>query len=115
MDTTNATGGQPMGTGSPMTGMPMKEMPKKSGGGFGALLAIILIVVVLAIGGLYYFTTKVNQLSDTATSSDVATDPQTQALAQQGSSDDLNSIQADLKATDVSNLNQGADVIGSQQ
>ncbi len=110
MDTMNDTTGQNMGGA-----MPMGDMPKKSGGGFGALLAIILIVIVLAAGGLYYFTTKVNQLSDTATTSDTAADPQTQALSQQSSSDDLNAIQADVNATNVSNLNQGADAIGSQQ
>lgn len=90
-----------------MPGMP-SQMSNSSK---GPLIAVIIILALIIVGGLYFLkeraTQKVyipNQQGDTVTTS----------LNTQSSSDDLNSIERDLKATDVNNLDQGAAAIEAQ-
>ncbi len=88
----------------PMSGM---EPQKKSS---GPLIAVIIILALIVIGGLYFLKEKMAR--------DTYVPPQedsvTQELQAQSTSDDLNSIEADLNATDVDNLDQGASVIQAE-
>jgi hypothetical protein len=71
----------------------------------GPLIAVIVILALIVIGGLYFLKERVSQPVYTPTTGG---DSITDSLNSQGSSDELNSIEADLNATDVNNLDQGA-------
>lgn len=83
----------------------------------GPLIAVIVILALIIIGGLYFLKTrsaeKVYPIQQPATQSQtqVETDNVTSSLKQQNKTDDLKSIEADLNATDLNNLDQGASVI----
>ncbi|OHA98385.1 MAG: hypothetical protein A3E02_01895 [Candidatus Zambryskibacteria bacterium RIFCSPHIGHO2_12_FULL_38_34] len=76
----------------------------------GPLVAVIIILSLIIIGGLYFLKERASQKVYPPTTSD----SMTKSLNQQSSSDDLNSIEADLNATDVNNLDQGAAAIEAQ-
>jgi hypothetical protein len=81
----------------------MGEPHKKS---MGPLLAVIIILALIIVGGLYLLK---KQTGDTYSpnQSDAVVD----SLSTQNESDDLDSIEADLNATIIDNLDQGASVI----
>lgn len=91
MDTFNPNQMPPLGA----------ETNKKSA---GPLIAVIIILALIVIGGLYFLKERSSQPTYVPETSDATTE----SLKEQGSSDDLNSIEADLKATDVDGLDQGA-------
>jgi len=78
----------------------------------GPLIAVIIILALIIIGGLYFLRERVAQqkIYPAAPTSDSVTE----SLNKQSTSDDLNSIEKDLKATDVNNLDQGAAAIEAQ-
>jgi hypothetical protein len=93
-----------MDTFNPNQMPPMQgDMNKKS---VGPLIAVIIILALIIIGGLYFLKERSSQpiYAPTTTTSDAMTD----SLNKQGSSDELGSIEADLNATDVDNLDAGA-------
>lgn len=73
------------------------EPEKKS---VGPLIAVIVILVLIVVGGLYFLNERasLNQSVPGIETNDVG------SLEQQGSSDDLGSIEADLNATDLNLL-----------
>ena len=74
----------------------------------GPLVAVIIILALIIVGGLYFLKQRSSQqVYIPATTNDGITD----SLNTQSSSDDLKSIEADLKATNVDNLDQGAAAI----
>lgn len=92
----------------------MNQMPpipgtqqKKSS---GPLIAVIIILLLIVIGGLYFLGQRMDR--DYGVPSQ--TDQITESLKTQSSSDDLNSIEADLDATEVNNLDQGAAAIEAE-
>lgn len=92
-----------MDTFNPNQMPPMQgDMSKKS---MGPLIAVIIILALIIIGGLYFLKERASQpiYVPAATGDSV-----TASLNQQSSSDDLNSIEKDLNATNVDNLDQGA-------
>lgn len=74
----------------------------------GPLIAVVIILFLIIIGGLYFLGQRISNKSYQSLQQSGQTDPQTQNLQQQSSSDDPNSINADLNATSVDNLDQGA-------
>lgn len=73
------------------------------------LVAVVIILAVIIIGGLYFFQTRSSNKNMYAPTAEVpAGDNITNSLKQQGTSDDLNSIESDLKLTNVDNIDQGA-------
>jgi len=70
---------------------------------YGPLLGIVIIVGLLVIGGLYLAGMEFTDRSNIEES-----DPQTEQLKTQGSSDELEAIEADLEATDTSSLDAGS-------
>jgi|SRR3989344_6377803 len=76
----------------------------------GPLIAVIIILALIVIGGLFFLKERIGQ--DTYVSPEI--DSVTQDLQTQGNSDDLSSIEADLNATNLDNLDQGASVIQAE-
>lgn len=101
-----------------MSSAPTPEMPKKESGGTGSVIAIIVIVVLLALGGIYYLMTSgsamlpVNEVMPTMEEVQNSDDPDVQAAMQQGSSDALADIEADLGSTDFSSLDAEINNLG---
>lgn len=101
----------------PVTG---ETMNKKSS--VGPLVAVIIILALIIIGGLYFLKERSAQQVYTPPQEQQAqqiqeTDPVTASLNKQGSSDDLESIESDLKATNIDGIDQGAAAVeaGLQQ
>lgn len=101
MDTFNPNQMPPM---TSMSGMPTQ---KKS---TGPLAAVIIILILIIVGGLYFLKTRMSQEPYMP----VETDQVTNSLNHQSQSDDLSSIEADLNATNLDNLDQGAAVIEAE-
>lgn len=72
----------------------------------GPLVAVIIILALIIIGGLYFL--KERSAQNDYVPQVENEDNLTASLQQQGTSDDLNSIEADLNATNIENLDQGA-------
>ena len=87
-----------------MSGQPAKKS-------IGPLIAVIVILALIVIGGLYFLKQRASQPVYVPTTT---SDSITESLNTQSSSDDLNSIEADLNATDINNLDQGAATIEAQ-
>lgn len=85
------------------------QVEKKSS---GPLIAVIIILALIVVGGLYFLKERASQNTYVPESS--VSDPITESLMQQSSSDDLDSIEADLNATNLDNLDQGAAVIQAE-
>ncbi len=77
----------------------------------GPLIAVIIILALIVIGGLYFLKERSSQ--ETYVPAEQS-DAITESLNQQGTSDDLGSIEADLNATDLDNLDQGAAAIEAE-
>jgi hypothetical protein len=77
----------------------------------GPLVAVIIILALIIIGGLYFLKerSRQNAYVPTETSDSITT-----GLQQQSSSDNLESIEADLNATNLNNLDQGATAIQAE-
>jgi len=99
----------PQNTEGPVPNTLSEEHQAPEKGGIGPLVGIIIIVAVLIIGGLYFWGAKLakdEQQSMTAEEIANQEDPQTASLQQQSASDDLSSIEADVHATDLDNLDK---------
>lgn len=86
--------------------------PPQKGGlpgqGVGPVLGIIIIVILLALGGLYYFTVGVSEIRDQNAVEQVSPEQEATAIATQGTTSNLNDIQTDAEATDLSGLDSAA-------
>lgn len=71
---------------------PFPPAPAPRSGNVGALVAAVVVVLLLAAGGFYFFYTEQQKLSPSATE-------ETGAPAQQAQADSVDSIEADLNAT----------------
>lgn len=80
---------------------------------YGPLIAVILILAIIIIGSLYFLNERASQPSYAPIEAQ-QNDDITATLQLQGKSDDLSSIEADLNATEVDNLDQGAAVIQTE-
>jgi len=77
----------------------------------GPLIAVIVILALIIVGGLYFLKERSSQeVYPIAPASDSVTD----ALKNQSSSDELDSIETDLNATNLDNLDQGAAAIEAE-
>ena len=77
----------------------------------GALIAVIIILAVIIVGGLYFLKQRNKMDYKPAVEQK---DQITESLRQQGGSDEVNSIEADLQSTNFDNLDQGASVLEYQ-
>lgn len=92
---------------SPQPMMTNVSPEKKSA---GPLIAVIIILLLIVIGGLYFLGQRMNDDYGVPETGDQVTE----SLNQQSTSDDLNSIEADLNATETDNLDQGAAAVESE-
>lgn len=109
MDTNEATQTPPLQVPMP---------PKKSGMAIGPIAVIVIIVGILAAGAWYFLNQNLEKLSDNRPAGTVeelqaSNDPDVQAALSQSSSDELDSIQADVSATDFSGIENSAAVINA--
>ncbi len=88
---------------------PQATADKKS---VGPLIAVIIILALIVIGGLYFL--KQRSSAPTYVPETTQGDTVTESLMQQSSSDDLDAIEADLNATNLDNLDQGAAAIQAE-
>lgn len=91
---------------------PMQNQVEKKS--MGPLIAVVLILALIIIGGLYFLKMRSSERYIAPPTTTNQTDSVADSLSQQGSSDDLDSIEADLNATNLDNLDQGAAVIEAQ-
>jgi len=75
----------------------------KSGSSAGPIISVIVILVVIILGGLYFWSQSASDYGVTDNSS-LMTDQTVEAIKMQGQADDTSSIEADLDATDIENL-----------
>lgn len=76
----------------------------------GPAIATIIIVLILIIGAFYFWGSKLEKVSPadenmTAESILAQPDASLDALKTQGTSDEISSIEQDINATDLQNLN----------
>lgn len=99
-----------MDTFNPSQMPPMVGQTEKKS--MGPLIAVIIILALIVIGGLYFLKERSSQ--KTYVPIVEQSDGIVESLNQQGSSDELNSIEADLNATNLDNLDQGATAVESE-
>ena len=97
----------PVQNDASMDQAPLPETPKKQ---YGPLIGIIIIVGLLAVGGLYLWGMQLMQSDETMTPQ-AQSDQVKEDLQTYGTSDDLNSIEADLEATSIDNIDSGANEV----
>lgn len=101
-----------MDTFNPNQMPPMYQSGEQAKKSVAPLVAVIIILALIIVGGLYFLKQRSTQ--ETYVPPVEQTDGIMEALKKQGSSDDLNSIEADLNGTDLNNLDQGAAVIDAE-
>ena len=79
--------------------MDNQTTPQTGSKKYGPVMGIIIIVALLIAGGLYLASMEFTERSEP--------DPETEELKQQGSSDDLESIESDLNATNFNSIDEG--------
>ena len=83
----------------------------------GSIIGSIIVIIVIIVGGLYFWGTKSDDVpevppTDLEPTEEVPmADPIGDALRKAAESDDLNAIEADLNATNIDNIDSGADQI----
>lgn len=87
----------------------MKEESPHQNSTLGPVVGTIIIVAVLVIGGLYYWGAQLNKqvaVDETVTGEQIAAEPDasTEALGEQGTSDEVDAIEDDLNLTDLDDL-----------
>ncbi len=85
--------------------MPKMNNEKKP---IGPVIGVIIIVLVLTLGGFYFYGDQLNRKNEVMTPEEIVntSDEATLNLKQQGTSDEINSIETDLNATDLNNLDK---------
>lgn len=84
-----------------------KDMEKKS---HGPLIAVVIILALIIVGGLYFLKQRTSKIEYGTTNGDVIVE----SLNTQSSSDTIESIEADLNATDLNILDQGATAVEAE-
>ena len=86
--------------------------------GIGSIIGAIIIIALIVLGGLYFWGKRIEESKNTQEMTSDNTQPSTQdasaqeaaAIKSMSSSDDLNSIEADLKNTQTTNLDSELNV-----
>ncbi len=91
---------------------PFVSPPSDSGA--GPIIGAIIVVAVLVLGGLYYWGAYLERRDQAAmTAEEILSEPDAvlEQLGTQGTSDELDAIEADVDATDLENLTTELDQI----
>ena len=78
------------------------NMDKEGGDSAGPIIGIIVILVIIILGGLYFWSQR--EGNDTTINDATITDEALESINTQSELDDTASIEADLDATDIENL-----------
>lgn len=82
--------------------------PTEAKKSLGPVVGAVIVVLVIIVGGLYFWGTQLNKEQGdaeiTAEEITAQADPALDALEQQGTSDEIADIEADLTATDLDGL-----------
>jgi hypothetical protein len=83
-------------------------MDQQNKSSIGSVIATIIIIAIIILGGLYFWGKRVEESKATENlvsgTSPTSESSEATAIKSMSSSDDLNSIDADLKATNLDNL-----------
>lgn len=87
---------------APVSPTPTPATPKNSENGVGPVVGIIVILLVIVLGGLYFWSKRVQAPTDGT--NQVTTDETANSIRATSNSDDTASLEADLNntSTDVS-------------
>ena len=85
---------------NPPTFSPIPPAEEKS---WGPIIGSIIIVVIILAGGVYIWGSRLAPLEENIETPDA----QTEALRMQGTSDEVGSIEADLQATNLNDIDAG--------
>jgi uncharacterized protein HemX len=81
----------------------------------GPMIGSIIVILIILVGGLYFLgaliSSKKTEIQTEQVQQEQAETLEVEQTAKQSSSDDVSSIEADLKATDIDNLDKGIDDI----
>lgn len=95
---------------------PMMESPKKTQ--IGPVIGLIIILAIIVVGTLYFWGQRVEKTQNTGTqntqteqTTPAEVDTQTEQLQTQSTSDDIYSIEADLEATDLGDIDSGSELL----
>ncbi|MCK5096102.1 MAG: hypothetical protein KAR24_01975 [Candidatus Pacebacteria bacterium] len=99
-----------------------EETPPQREMSMGAVLGSIVVVIILLVAAFYLWgnradapdTLPIDEPTTTAEEVLGETDPQTESLKEQSSSDELDSIEADLEDTDLDDLIQELETIDDE-
>jgi len=82
---------------------------EKESGSIGPMIASVIIIILIVVGGIYFWGAVLNDSGYVPQddSEIVEDDAKTNELNEQGTSDDVADIEADLEATNVDNLEGG--------
>ncbi len=105
---------QNMGTNMNASGMPnmpagdgMAQMPKGGKGGKGMIVAVVIVIIIAVIAFIMLRKGTSEMMPvDNTTSGVQSNDEVTTQLDTQSASDELDSIDADLNATDINSLDK---------
>lgn len=79
----------------------------------GSLIGVVIIVIVLVAGGIYFWSSTINQDSEENVLPTIQSGGDTDAIVnqlnEQGSSDEVADIEADLNTTDLESLDSELD------
>ena len=91
------------------------ETHNKNPESVGPVLGIVIIIAILVVGGIFAFTNRINT-ANTLTADQIENTPDatTEALSVQSTSTNLNTIEADAKATNLDDLDTELDSIQNE-
>ena len=83
------------------------NMGKEGGGSAGLIIGVIVILAIIILGGLYFWGQREGNdttINDATINDATITDEALESINLQSGLDDTTSIEADLDATDIENL-----------
>ncbi len=91
-------------------------MPEKH---IGGIVGVVIIVIILIVGGLYFWGKQINNspiINENMTAEEIisTTDAKTNALENQGTSDEITSIEKDLNVTNFNGLDSELNIINNE-
>lgn len=83
---------------------PVQETPQEDSSGLGATIGSVIVIVVLILGGFYLWSQRNADIEALLDAPLPETDQSVELLQAQSTSDEIESIESDLNATDLNDL-----------
>lgn len=101
---------------APQAAAPMSPTPKKDAMAAGPIAVIAIIIGLIAVGAWYLMNQNLSEGAPATSIEELqnSDDPAVQAAMTQSSSDELDSIEADVSATDLSGVDESAAAINAE-